>query len=177
MQTLRQCLRPSRILTSRILVLSGTLAAAGCAQRPIVSALRPDPVVRSGAPVAVGYATQPARDVAGARGSVDFDSAGTGRYPRVEEMLAGRVAGLEVLRRTDGRFSLRVRGIASIIGSGEPLLVVDGMPINGEAAEVLAGLSPLDVQRIDVLKDAGATAIYGSRGANGVVLITMKRGR
>jgi iron complex outermembrane receptor protein len=137
---------------------------AGCARQPNSSAPAPDFAARgSNAPVAVG--------------SVDFETTEPGQFARVEDMLAGRVAGLEVLRRADGRFSLRVRGSMSILASSEPLLVVDGIPVTGSAADVLAGLSPRDVQRVDVLKDAGATAIYGSRGANGVVVITTRRAR
>jgi len=170
MRTRRQWVAPSWIagLTCALV--------AGCAPRPIDSA--PGPVAgRRNAPVAVGYATQPARDLSVAVGSVDFQSAGMPQVARIEEMLAGRVAGLAVLPRADGGFSLRVRGTGSILGSGEPLLVVDGMPIEVGAAGALAGLSPRDVQRIDVLKDAGATAIYGSRGGNGVVVITTRRAR
>jgi TonB-dependent SusC/RagA subfamily outer membrane receptor len=149
----------------------------GCAPRAIDPVPSPAAAVRRNAPVAVGYATQPARDLSVAVGSVDFQSAGTPPLARIEEMLAGRVAGLTVLRRADGGFSLRVRGTSSILGSGEPLLVVDGLPIDVGAAGALAGLSPRDVQRIDVLKDAGATAIYGIRGGNGVVVITTRWGR
>jgi TonB-dependent SusC/RagA subfamily outer membrane receptor len=157
--------------------LAFTLVAAGCATRPAASPLRLDAAAPSNAPVALGYTTQPARDVTAAVGSVDVESSGMEHFTRMEDMLTGRVAGLEVLRRPDGQFSLRVRGTASVLGSSEPLVVIDGMSINSDGADVLAGLSPRDVQRVDVLKDAGATAIYGSRGANGVVVVTTRRGR
>jgi len=157
--------------------LTCTLAAAGCAPRAIDPVPGPIAAGSGNAPVAVGYATQPARDLTVAIGSVDFESEGTPPVARVEEMLVGRVAGLAVLRRADGGFSLRVRGTGSILGGGEPLLVLDGMPIHAGAAGTLAGLSPRDVQRIDVLKDAAATAVYGSRGANGVIVITTTRPR
>jgi TonB-dependent SusC/RagA subfamily outer membrane receptor len=165
-----------RVGTAWIAVLTSMLAA-GCAQQPIASAIRPDARVGWNAPAVMGYSTEDARGGVAPGGSVDLSSAETGRFTRVEEMLAGRVAGLDVRLRPDGRFSLRVRGIGPSVGRGEPLLVVDGMPINRDAAEVLGGLSPRDVRRVDVLKDASATAIYGTRGANGVVVITTTRTR
>jgi TonB-dependent SusC/RagA subfamily outer membrane receptor len=171
MHTLRHHSSPSLIAA-----LAASLAA-GCVRQPGVSALRPEPVALANAPTPVGYATQPARDVTFAVGSVELMAGRSGQFARVEELLAARVAGLEVLRRGDGSFSLRIRGSGSILGSSEPLLVVDGMPVGLGGAETLAGLSPHDIQRVDVLKDAGATAIYGSRGANGVVLITTRRSR
>jgi TonB-dependent SusC/RagA subfamily outer membrane receptor len=152
------------------------MLAAGCAARTSAPAPSPDGADVETDRIPVGYGTQRARDVTGAVGSVDFEAAGTPRFSRVEEMLAGRVPGLEVIRRGDGGFSLHVRGANSFFGSREPLLVIDGMPVDIGASTALAGLSPLDVQRVDVLKDAGAAAIYGSRAANGVVIITTKRG-
>ena len=102
------------------------------------------------------------------------------RVARVEELLRG-VPGLEVMRLSDGGYQLRIRGHRSIRGNpgdDDPLLVVDGIPISREAlAGALAALAPDDVARIEVLKDAGATGIYGSRGANGVIVITTKRAR
>ena len=95
----------------------------------------------------------------------------------VEELLVGRVPGVEVGRSAGGDLQVRVRGAGSFYGSGEPLFVVDGLPI-GSAASLggsLAGLTPRDISRIDVLKDASTTAIYGSRGANGVIMITTKK--
>lgn len=106
-----------------------------------------------------------------------------GRYSRVEEMLAGRVPGLDVLRTADGRYTLRVRsGLAMQRGRREPLLVVDGLPIGfgadasgeGAVADFLTTLAPADVHRIALLTDVASTAVYGSRGANGVLLITTR---
>jgi len=93
---------------------------------------------------------------------------------RVEEMLRGRVAGVEVLDLPGGGISVRIRGVTSVGLSTEPLYVVDGMPVRAEAGGGLNWLNPRDVQRIEVLKDPGSTAFWGSRGANGVVLITTK---
>jgi TonB-dependent SusC/RagA subfamily outer membrane receptor len=102
------------------------------------------------------------------------------RATRVEELLRGRVAGVEVMRNAAGDLTVRIRGAASFTaGGGEPLYVLDGMPmVRGSGLRsVLDGISPYDIARIDVLKDAGATASYGINGANGVVLITTKRSR
>jgi TonB-dependent starch-binding outer membrane protein SusC len=71
---------------------------------------------------------------------------------------------------------VRIRGVHSLLGTNEPLYVIDGMPLPFGMQNQLAGIDPRDVARIDVLKD-GSAAIYGSRGANGVVLIATKRGR
>src|SRR5437879_12142304 len=101
------------------------------------------------------------------------------RLARVEDLLRARVPGLEVLPLRDGTFTLRIRGHHGLRGSvaeDEPLLVIDDIPAFGSAGAMLAGLAPRDIARIDVLKDAGATAVYGSRGANGVIIITTKRG-
>ncbi len=102
------------------------------------------------------------------------------RVSRVEEMLHG-VPGLEVTRLPDGNYRLRIRGQRSIRGNStddNPLLVIDGIPIPNESmSSMLADLSPGDVARIEVLKDAADTSMYGSRGANGVIVITTKRGR
>jgi len=96
------------------------------------------------------------------------------RVTRVEEMLRG-VAGLEVTRLPDGGYQLRIRGHRSIRGNPG---VIDGIAISREAVgTALAALAPGDVARIEVLKDAGATGFYGSRGANGVIVITTKRAR
>jgi TonB-dependent SusC/RagA subfamily outer membrane receptor len=89
---------------------------------------------------------------------------------RVEDLLAARFPGVEVIGGGTGA-SVRVRGSTSLVGNNEPLYVLDGMPVSS-----LVGINPRDVARIEVLKDAGSTAAYGIRGANGVILITTKRG-
>jgi TonB-dependent starch-binding outer membrane protein SusC len=99
------------------------------------------------------------------------------RSARIEDVLQRRASGVHVTNR-DGQISVRIRGASSFTGSTEPLFVVDGIPIERQSTTaVLRGLNPNDVARIDVLKDAGATAMYGSRGANGVIVITTKRSR
>jgi TonB-dependent starch-binding outer membrane protein SusC len=130
--------------------------------------------------VSVGYGTQLKRNTTGAVSSVT-PAEGDPRYTRVEEMLLARVPGLELIPISSGGYTLRIRGARGLRGTlagDEPLLVIDGLPVAfGALGSSLAGIAPQDVARIDVLKDAGSTAIYGSRGANGVIIITTKRGR
>ena len=92
---------------------------------------------------------------------------------RIEEYLNGRVPGLQVLRNESGQLSIRIRGTASLGRSDEePLVIVDGIPTpQGMNSEVLRMLDPREVHKVEVLKDASATAMYGSRGANGVLVI------
>jgi len=94
----------------------------------------------------------------------------------VEEMLQGRIAGLEVIPRPGGRFSLRVRGIGSLVGDGEPLVVIDGTEVPQDGmGHPFVGLRPRDVVRVEVLKGVASTSVYGYRGANGVILVTTRR--
>ena len=95
---------------------------------------------------------------------------------QVEELLEGRSAGVQVIRLPSGGISVQIRGRGSIHGDTEPLYVVDGMPVQVTTGHGLSWLNPGDVERIDILKDAGATAMYGVRGANGVVVITTRHG-
>lgn len=101
----------------------------------------------------------------------------------IDQALAGRVSGVSVnkISRQPGQAaSVRVRGVSSLSGSSEPLYVVDGMPIGGNSqsasSSMLGSINPADIVSIEVLKDVSATAIYGSRAANGVILITTRKG-
>jgi TonB-dependent SusC/RagA subfamily outer membrane receptor len=94
---------------------------------------------------------------------------------RIEDMLRGRIAGVQV-RYEGGGLIIRIRGAEDTgISGGDPLFVLDGLPIQQGADGALVGLNPRDVETIRVLKSASETALYGSRGANGVVLITTRR--
>ena len=115
----------------------------------------------------------------GAGKTVSGTTAGGQAVGTLEEMFS-RVPGLQVVRLTDGGFSLRIRGgSASLLGGGgnsEPLVVVDGMPLpQGDLSRTFNVMDPQQVDRIEVLRDASSIAVYGTRGAHGVVLITMKR--
>ncbi len=125
--------------------------------------------------VVVGYGTEKKEDLTGAISSIDAkDMNAGGTISNVAQALRGRVAGVHITQNSSapgGSISIRVRGSNSISSGSEPLYVVDGFPTeNG------LGVNPNDISTIQILKDASATAIYGSRGANGVVLITTKRG-
>jgi TonB-dependent SusC/RagA subfamily outer membrane receptor len=93
----------------------------------------------------------------------------------IEKVLQGRVAGVTVSRAADGGIAVRIRGGSSIYGNNEPLYILDGIPIQPGPGGSLTGINPYDIESIRVLKDAADTAMYGSRGANGVILIKTKR--
>lgn len=94
----------------------------------------------------------------------------------LEELFAGRFAGVEVYRVPTGGISIRIRGTSSILGSSEPLYIIDGVRVQSGPGGLLF-LDPGDIRKIEVLKDIGSTSLYGSEGANGVILITTKRAR
>jgi TonB-dependent SusC/RagA subfamily outer membrane receptor len=93
----------------------------------------------------------------------------------IEQVLMDRFPGVTVSRRTDGALSLRIRGTTSIQSSNEPLYVIDGIPIAAGPGGSLTGIDPHDIASIEVVKDAAGTALYGVRGANGVIVIKTKR--
>ena len=113
--------------------------------------------------VNLGYQKVRRKDSTSATSTVTVERGSS--YSNIYDYLKGRVAGLEV-----NGTSIRIRGDRSLLGSNEPLILVDGM-----VTDDISNISPEEVDRIDVLKDASSTAIYGSRGANGVILITTRR--
>lgn len=126
--------------------------------------------------VVVGYGTMKKRDITGAVSSVNTSVLTAGSAPSAADALQGRIAGVNIQKnagRPGGSYSIQVRGVSSIKNKNSgPLYVIDGIP----TSEGMNDLNPNDIETIDVLKDASATAIYGSRGANGVVIITTRRG-
>ncbi|WP_332368064.1 carboxypeptidase-like regulatory domain-containing protein [Spirosoma telluris] len=124
--------------------------------------------------VVIGYGSIEKKDLTGSISSVGSKSIQELAVPRVDQALMGKVAGVQV-KPVSGEPGaapqIRIRGVGSISAGGGPLYVVDGFPISS-----IQTLNPNDVETIDVLKDASATAIYGSRGSNGVVIINTKRG-
>lgn len=126
--------------------------------------------------VVVGYATVKRKELTGSVSSVKSDDLTKVPTADATQALAGRMAGVQIIQ-SDGQpgseASVRVRGGISITQSNEPLYVIDGFPTE----DGMASLDPASIESIDVLKDAAATAIYGARGANGVVLITTKGGK
>lgn len=99
---------------------------------------------------------------------------GRRRVRRVEELLAGRVAGVRVLPTPSGGFTVLIRGATTLYGYSEPLYIVDGMAVTVQPGEGLNWLDPAEIVQIDVLKDPAETSMYGGRGANGVVIIRTK---
>jgi TonB-dependent SusC/RagA subfamily outer membrane receptor len=124
--------------------------------------------------VEVGYGVQDKESTTGAISTVSGDEVRERRTAnRLSDLLEGNVAGVQV-SETAGGIRVRIRGTNSIYGSSEPLYVVDGMPIQSGPDGVIHSVNPYDVESITVLKDAAATAIYGSRGGNGVIIIKTK---
>jgi len=133
--------------------------------------------------VVVGYGTQNKKDVTGAVKSVKAESFNRGIINSPEQLLQGKVAGVNVTSASGepgGSLSITVRGPGGVRTGNTPLFVVDGIALDNSSTgggNPLNFLNPQDIESIDVLKDASASAIYGTRGANGVILITTKRGK
>ncbi|RXP44526.1 TonB-dependent receptor [Lutibacter sp. HS1-25] len=146
--------------------------------------------------VVVGYGTLQRKDITGSVSKIKETTEIAGQYTSASAMLQGRSAGVQVLNNTgspNAPASVRIRGTNSLRGNNEPLYVIDGVIISSAGEDVinatndanevqqtqngLTGLNMRDVESMEILKDASATAIYGSRGANGVVLITTKKGK
>lgn len=125
--------------------------------------------------VVIGYATVKRRDVMGSVSSIDNKSLTAAPVASVTEALSGKMAGVQVTATEgdpDADVKIRVRGTGSITQDSSPLYIVDGFPVDN-----INDIPSADIQSIDILKDAFSTAIYGSRGANGVVLVTTKSGK
>jgi TonB-linked SusC/RagA family outer membrane protein len=141
--------------------------------------------------VVVGYGIQKKRDLTGAMSSIGSKDIKSQPVSSFDQALQGPAAGVQVTQSSHspgGGVMIRVRGGNSISASNDPLYVIDGFPVSnpglpagatgtGTNQNVLATINPNDIESIEILKDASATAIYGSRGANGVILITTKRGK
>lgn len=131
--------------------------------------------------VVVGYGVMKRSDLTGSVSSIDEKAIKQGVNTSIEQAMQGRIAGVQVTQNSGapgGGISVQIRGINSLSGN-EPLYVIDGVAMSGQTgdnASVLSSLNPSDITSLEVLKDASATAIYGSRASNGVVLITTKKG-
>lgn len=125
--------------------------------------------------IVVGYGTQRKEAVTGSVATINGDKMREVPSPNISQSLQGRIAGVEMSQtstRPGATMQIRIRGARSLSADNNPLIVLDGIPFMGS----LADLNPNDVKSIDILKDASATAIYGSRGANGVILVTTDKG-
>lgn len=142
--------------------------------------------------VVIGYGTVKKRDITGSVMSIKAEELQTGVQTSMNQMIQGRSPGVQVTTvsgEPGGAMFMRIRGPNSITASNEPLYVIDGLPVGNnsypgsslqdgtKSRNPLNALNPADIESIEILKDASATAIYGSRGANGVILITTKKGQ
>lgn len=145
--------------------------------------------------VVVGYGTARRRDLTGSVASVKEKDFNKGTFTAPDQLIQGKVAGVQVLASSGqpgAANTVKIRGNSAVTGSGQPLYVVDGIPLDGRSSRPGLGapnlgtspggnplnfINPNDIASIDVLKDASATAIYGSRAAYGVIIITTKRGQ
>jgi len=114
------------------------------------------------------------RDPAGGTTVTAEDIERTPSVP-IEDLLTTKFPGVWITRTADGGISIRIRGGSSIVGSNEPLFVIDDVPVEAGPNGSLTGIVPNDIESIQVLKDASTTAMYGVRGANGVIIIKTKR--
>ncbi len=126
--------------------------------------------------VTIGYATVKKKDLTGAVSSVSSKDLAVVPVSDIAQALSGKIAGVQIIRSQgspDADVSIKVRGGTSITQSNEPLYIIDGFP----SEDGLKGIESSDIESIDILKDASSTAIYGARGANGVILVTTKGGK
>ena len=146
--------------------------------------------------VVIGYGTARRKDLTGAVATVGEKDFNKGTYTSADQLIQGKVTGVQVINNSGapgGASTVKIRGNSTVTGNGQPLYVVDGVPLDGRSVQPGLGdigvggsnpgsnplnfINPGDIASIDVLKDASATAIYGSRAAYGVVLVTTKRGQ
>lgn len=143
--------------------------------------LSPDETKKLEQVVVVGYGIQRRKDLTGSVASVGAKDIQKLPVAGVDQALQGQVPGLQINTTSGapgGNTTILLRGVSSITGGIEPLIVIDGYPVSNTGfGNPLVTLNPADIESIDVLKDASSTAIYGSRGSNGVIIITTKRGK
>src|SRR6185503_14599703 len=146
--------------------------------------------------VVTGYGTAKKKDLTGSIGSVKEKDFNKGVFTSADQLFQGKVAGVQVLNNSGqpgGAATIKIRGNSNVTGSGQPLFIVDGVELDGRSARPGVGdigfgggnpatnplnfINPNDIASIDILKDASATAIYGTRAAYGVIIITTKKGK
>ena len=140
--------------------------------------------------VAIGYGTMKKSDLTGSVSSISSEALESKTIASVDQALQGMASGVMASSTSGepgGGMNIRIRGVSSYTNASEPLYVIDGIPIiinsdyslsgDFQTSNPLASLNPADIQSVEILKDASATSIYGSRGSNGVILITTKKGK
>lgn len=171
--------RGSKIVITSIGYASQTVSYTG--QATLDVKLTED-ITQLGEVIVIGYGTTTKKDATGSVTSVTQKDFNKGTIVTAENLLNGRVAGVTV--NTSGApgsgSQIRIRGGASLSASNDPLIVIDGLPITNDtnvgSTSILSSINPSDIESFTVLKDASATAIYGSRASNGVIIITTKKG-
>ena len=151
--------------------------------KSILNASLAQSVSRLNEVVVVAYGSRRRGDLTGAVTSVSAKDFQKGFIPSSEQLLQGKVAGLQITSGggyAGGGSKIRIRGGASLNSSNDPLVVIDGVPVEGNGisgtSNILSTINPNDIESISVLKDASATALYGSRASNGVIIVTTKKG-
>ena len=151
--------------------------------QPLKIQLQPDQKVISEV-VVIGYGTARKSDLTGSVSTIKSDDFNKGQISSPEQLINGKVAGVQIMSNSGsatGGSTIRVRGGASLNASNDPLIVLDGVPLErggiaGNDNNFLSMINPSDIESMTVLKDASSTAIYGSRASNGVIIITTKKG-
>ena len=151
---------------------------------PIVEVTLQDDAAVLNEVVVIGYGVARKSDLTGSVTALKPDSKNKGLVVNAQDMLQGKVAGVNITTNSGEPGSgakIRIRGGSSLSASNDPLIVIDGIPIDNSGVagspNILSTINPQDIESFNVLKDASATAIYGSRGSNGVIIITTKKGR
>ena len=133
--------------------------------------------------VVIGYGTVKREDATGSVQTVSAENFNKGAITSAQDLITGKIAGVQITGATDpgGASTIRIRGGSSLTASNDPLIVIDGLPITNDGISgernILNIVNPNDIETFTVLKDASATAIYGSRASNGVIIITTKKGK
>jgi len=167
---------PDAILVFSFIGLKTKEIAVG--NRPQIDVVMEEEVIGIEEVVAIGYGTMKKRDLTGSISSISSDRFQEQPITDFAQVLQGRAAGVSVTNSSGApgfEAKIRIRGANSINASNSPLFVIDGVPAKG-VWNTYMGINPSDIKSVEILKDASATAIYGSRGSNGVVLITTQRG-
>ena len=158
--------------------------AVKIADKKVVNITLQDNAVALDEVVAIGYASMKRSDLTGAVTSVSSEMISQMNPTSIDQVLQGRAAGVLMIQNNGmpgGGASVQIRGLNSINGTNEPIYIIDGVTISGNTGtdtdNALSSINPSDIESMEVLKDASATAIYGANGANGVIIITTKRGR
>lgn len=151
--------------------------------RSVIDVQMQEDISQLGEVVVVGYGQQEEQDVTGVVSTVKEESFNRGQIASPERLITGKIAGVDVTpgNTRAGGGGITIRGVGSINAQAQPLIVVDGVPINNDGSSGTRNannfVNPADIESVTVLKDASATAIYGSRGAAGVILYTTKSGK